>query len=308
MRRALALVPVLAATVLAASGCGASSSHPSPARLQAKLTRAAYVSATSSGYKMTLSLTEDLGAAGQLVANGSGSLSIPSKSGTVSMSMKIPGIGAAFGQLNIAVIIRDKDYYIRLPSSLASLIPGGKPWLYFNLDQVGAAAGIPGLGSLVSSEQSFSDPTQYLTYLRAVTRNGIKTLGSEKIDGVQTTHYRGDLDLSRLADVVPAADRQAAQKLATALQAMHMGTQPIDVWVDDQNRVRRIVLKYTMQLPGASASGSSTTGSTDTTGSTPQTTTTSLTEDFTDYGPQPVPPAPPANQTSDLLSLLHRAK
>src|SRR5579859_2620183 len=156
MRRALALVPVLAIAALAAGGCGSTSSHPSPARLRARLTRAAFVSASSSGYKMTLSLTEDLGAAGQLVANGSGSLSIPSKSGTVSMSMKVPGIGAAFGQLNIDVIIRGRDYYIKLPSSLASLIPGGKPWLYFNLDQVGSAAGIPGLGSLVSSEQSFS--------------------------------------------------------------------------------------------------------------------------------------------------------
>jgi hypothetical protein len=225
------------------------------------------------------------------------------------MSMTVPGIGAALGQLDIDAVIRGNDYYIKLPASIATLIPGGKPWMHVNIDQVGRAAGIPGLGSVVSSEQSFSDPSQYLTFLKAVSRNGIKSLGSEMINGVQTTHYQGELDLSRIASVVPAADRAATQKLvATLQQNEHLGALPFDAWIDGQNRIRRIALKYSVTIPGSSSSGSTTTGSTSTTGSIPQMATVNLTEDFTAYGAQPVPATPPSDQTVDILSLLHHTK
>jgi hypothetical protein len=242
---------------------------------------------------MTLAMTENLGTAGHMTAAGSGSFSTTNKSGTLSLNMTVPGTGAALGPLAMQLIIKGQNFYMKLPTSLSSIIPGGKQWMAINLGQLGKAGNLPGLGSLVQSEGSLSDPGQYLSYLRAASATGVKNLGTEMVDGVKTTHYRAELDLNRLPDVVPAADRSATEQLVAKLQkTAHVGDSPIDTWIDSDNRVRRVALSYAMTVPVE-------------TGKAAQRVSLNLIEDFTNYGPQPVPAAPPAGQTEQLTSLLH---
>ena len=226
MRRAAVLVPVLAAVAIGGCGSAGSSGGSSHASAEATIARAASVSSAEPGYRMTLALTENLGSQGQLTASGSGSFSTASKSGSLSLKMKLPGTTmSALGSLAVQMIITNGSYYMKLPSSLSTLIPGGKQWMTINIDQLGKASSMPGLGSLVESEGSISDPGQYLSYLRATSASGLEDLGSATVDGVSTTHYAADLDLNRLPAVVPAADRAATDQLVAKLKrATHVTT------------------------------------------------------------------------------------
>jgi hypothetical protein len=294
MRSATAAVaPLVAALVIAGCGSSGSSTGSKHASAGATIARAAFVSSGEPGYQMKLAMTENLGTAGQMTATGTGSFSTTDKSGTMSLNMTVPGTGAALGPLAMQLVIKGQNFYMKLPPSLSSIVPGGKQWMALNLGQLGKASNLPGLGSLVQSEGSMSNPGQYISYLRAASATGVKNLGTETVDGVKTTHYRADLDLNRLAAVVPAADRAATEQLVAKLKTTtHVSYSPIDAWIDSDNRVRRIALTYAMTVPVE-------------TGQAAQRVTLNLTEDFTSYGPQPVPAAPPAGQTEQLTSLLH---
>ncbi len=299
------VVPVLAA--LAVAGCGAStssstqssSSASSTGKTAAKsspavsLAHAADVSASAAGFTMTMAMDESLGAEGHLTMTGAGSFSTAQRAGEMSLAMKVPGTSLPVGNLKMKMILLGDQFYMQLPSSLSAVVPGGKTWMAMSFRDLGNASKLPGLGSLLNSEGSFSDPGQYLNYLRATAANGIQDLGTETVDGVQTTHYRAQIDLAHLTSAVPASERAAAAKLVAEVEhKVHLGMFPMDAWIDSSNRVRRIEFDESMSTP---VSGKT------------QSVSLTMTENFTSYGPQPVPSAPPADQTMDLATLLHGA-
>lgn len=225
----------------------------------------------------------------QIAMVGAGTFTPAAHAGSISMQMTIPGAaGAALGNnLNIDAVFEGGNFYMKMPSVIAGQIPGGKPWLKFNLGALGRVAGIAGLSSLTSESSTLDDPGQYLDYLRAASGN-VKDLGQASVDGVSTTHYHAQLDLSKLADAVPASSRAAVRQLVAQLEhRFSAGNMPIDAWIDSSNRIRRVGLTYSLQVPGAGQ------------------TKVAMVTDFSDYGPQPKPAIPPASQTTNLLSLLH---
>lgn len=232
-----------------------------------------------------MSLSADLGSSGHASASGTGRFSATDNTGTMSATLSLPGAAASLGQIQTQLIADGHDLYIKLPSTLATVT--GKQWIAINLEQSGRAASLPGLGSVAKYAAMLSNPGQYLTYLNAVSSTGIQDLGKETINGVETTHYRAQLDLNKVADVVPAADRAATEQIVAALQQhTHISQIPVDVWIDSNDHVRRIALG---QSAGKSSQGVS----------------FALTSDFTDYGPQQVPPPPPASETLNISSLAH---
>jgi hypothetical protein len=187
------------------------------------------------------------------------------------------------------MVLNQRTVYVKLPPSLTSKIPGAKLWLDIDLDQAGKVAGIPGLGSLISSSSSLNDPGQYLDYLRATSAGSVKNLGQATVNGVRTTEYHAVVDLNKLPASVPAAQRPSVQQLVNALKSKGLATQmPIDAWIDSSNLVRRIQLAFSEPLPN-----------------TGQTISVAMTENFLEYGPQPVPAVPSASQSTNLLSLIH---
>lgn len=269
------------------AGCGGSSPKPVATVPVSTLSRAAYVSSRASGYRAVMRITETIGST-QISLRGLGSFSPASHSGSMTMTMALPGAaGAALGSnAQIKSVYRGTHFYVQLPAALMSRIPGGKPWLSFSIAALGRAAGVPGLGSLMSSSSSFNDPGQYLDYLRAA--GSVESLGHATLGGVQTTHYRADVQLSKLPGAVPADARSAVEQLITRLHSFSHGTIPVDVWIDGAHRVRRIGLDYKLTEP--------TTG---------QSATLAMTMDFVSYGPQKPPAIPPASQTTSLASLVH---
>lgn len=272
------------AAVALLAGCGSSGSGKAPT---VNLSRAADVSSSAAGYRTAMTLNETVPGAGAIDMTGTGSFSPAARTGALTMQMKLPP-SAGLGNLQLQVVLSKTAIYIKLPSQLAGKIPGGKPWLYVNLAQIGQAAGIPGIGSLLSSGSSLSDPGRYLTFLRATSQGSIKDLGQATVNGIGTTHYQAEIDLSKLAAAVPAADRQAVQHLVAALERKGTVRQfPVQAWIDSSHLIRRIQMAFTEPL------------------STGQSVAVDLTESFLNYGPQPVAAVPSASQSVNVLSLVH---
>ena len=134
--------------------------------------------------------------------------------------------------------------YLRLPA-LTRVMPGGKPWIKMDLNALGRRAGI----DLSQFTQLGTDPSRMVDWLRSVSGD-VTTVGTEKLDGVDTTHYRATVDLSEYPDLVPADQREAVQKAVDQLtKAAHISSFPVHVWVDEDGLVRQVraVLTETMQ-------------------------------------------------------------
>jgi hypothetical protein len=97
-----------------------------------------------------------------------------------------------------------------------------------------------------------SDPTQFLDYLNGIATT-VDEVGTEKVRGVTTTHFRAAIDLAHALDredLPPDVRRQlqsALGSLGVAIPAM-----PADVWVDDLGRMRkmRLLMDFGSMLGG----------------------------------------------------------
>lgn len=283
----------VAALALAACGGSASSSNTSASNHSISLTRAAYVSTGSSGYKALMSIQESVAGAGQTTMHGTATFGLASHAGTINMEMTLPGAAAQQAGLGstlpLTAVLVPGTFYIKLPPQLAEKIPGGKPWWKIELAQLGKVSGLPGLSSLFSGS-STSEPDQYLYMLRAASNGSVQNLGQATINGVPTTHYRAQVDLAKVPDVVPAKQRAGLEQLMAALRKRGVGTPstvPMDAWIDSRDLIRQIEMNYTQSVSGQSAN-------------------VAMKMDFVEYGPQPAPQIPAPDQTVNLITLLQQ--
>jgi hypothetical protein len=224
-------------------------------------------------------------------AQGSASLSVGATSVTVNgvgdlrtdqadLTVQLP---APFGQIEVRST--GQAYFVHLPPQLHGLA-GGKPWVRVDPGTLQALAGsqlgVPGLGTTL-------DFGSVLTWLQGVSGQ-ITTVGNERIHGTPTTHYRAQVDLSRVAATM-GADAHDASALAQTVGPTH----PVEVWIDAQGRLRQ--LKVTLDLNTLHASQA-------VTPPTQARGTAVLTVDLWNFGVTVHPVPPPANQVSDASSLI----
>jgi hypothetical protein len=282
---ALGAVGALAAGGVAVSGCGASATLD-------PIARAAEVTSQQTGAR--ISLTTQISSA-SLPSSGfaitaSGYVDNRDNSGEMRVNMSgLPGASEfpGGGGGTIQMIFQYPVIYMNMPQ-LAGELPEGKTWMKLDLSKAASAAGI-NLSQLPSLEQT--NPTQLLEYLRA-SSGGVATVGSESLDGVTTTHYRGALQLSSILDHLPPSEQAAAKSALDTVDGT--GAIPVDVWVDAQDRVRRV------QMSIAASSPTGTTGSV--AGAAPSVSDT-VTIDFTSFGSIPPIVPPPASEVFDASTL-----
>jgi hypothetical protein len=278
----LAVLAALGAGAGALSGCGTSTTLD-------PIARAAEVSSQQEGARFSLSVrlySPMLSGTGFAVsANGY----VDERKRTGELTMDLSGIPGASnlpggGAGTVKMIFAYPVIYMDMPF-LAGQLPAGKTWMKLDLRKAAQAAGID-LSQLSSLNQD--DPTQLLEYLRA-SSGGVTTVGSETLDGVATTHYRGTLQLGSILDRLPASYRDAAK---AALEKLgNAGAIPVEVWVDDQHRVRRMQMSLGASAPASSpGSGASAVSGT-------------VTIDFTSYGAVPPIVPPPDSEVFEASSL-----
>ncbi len=189
--------------------------------------------------------------------------------------------------------------YQRLPAN-ATQISGGKPWISLNVSQLAQQQGGSGLQQLMASAPS--DPSNVLAYLRSADGN-VRSVGQATVDGVPTTHYTATIDLNKVA----AASQSAAAATKQLEQELGATNLPVQLWIDQQNRVRRISLDETLTHPTAGstqANGATNGASSPKVGPVHATVTVTL----SDYGTPVSVVAPPADQTDDLTGALAGGK
>jgi hypothetical protein len=188
-------------------------------------------------------------------------------------------VSAGGQQVSMEMVFDRLVIYMRFPPELGVDLPRGKSWVKMDLEELGEEAGID-LSQLMQAGQS--DPTQALQYLRGAS-DDFEKVGDEEIRGVETTHYRGTVDLRKAAAELSESVRESIDRI---IELTGESTVPFDVWVDDEGLARRI--KYEQPLPGSNG----------------ETATMAITMDFYDFGIDVDVTPPEADEVIDIQELI----
>jgi hypothetical protein len=209
MNRFLLAVPV--ALALIAGGCGeeeAVDDNP-----LAALDAAARKTTAAESFKQRFTMESDIEGA-VMSADGEGTFSSDSTRGVMAATMEIEGEELTFEGITVDGVMYLKSDDIPLPD--------GKTWL-----------------KTEDPPTSTLSPSEFVIFLRD--SEGVENVGTEEIRGEETTHFRGPLDLGRLA-------RESGQAVIKRLAASPEAEQlrlTVDVWVASTGLPSRLVLEIT---------------------------------------------------------------
>lgn len=195
---------------------------------------AAADSATEAG-SSRMTMTMAMSVSGQeLEIEGEGAFDFDAEIGEMTMTVS----GAGLGEPQSIETIVDSTYlYMKMPEQLG----GDGGWIRMDLTS------IPG-----GANQFSQDPSQYLSFLRGAS-DEIEEVGTEEIDGTETTHYRAELSFDKILEQAP--NDEAADEIRTQLEALggEVDSIPADVWIDEDGLPRRMELKMSVEAQGESA-------------------------------------------------------
>jgi LppX_LprAFG lipoprotein len=207
MRRAVLALVLLPVGLVACGGGG--SKHTASGTPQTAVEAAALKTQRAGSEHLRLSATADT-AGQQVTVTGTGVFDTKRHLGSLHVDLNAGGIGATLDE-----VLDGNILYVKSPL-LAAAIPPGKTWLKVDLTKVGKAGGVD-LSNLTAQ-----DPAQALNYLRSL--KSATKIGTEQVGGTSTTHYRAQIDSTKLS---PAA-------------AAQVGDATYDVWVGDDGYIHRV--------------------------------------------------------------------
>ena len=174
-------------------------------QLGSPVAQAATLSSSTPGYRVHMWMqTTSSALDAPITATGNGVVDLRDHAIAMSLAMDLgddPQVIQQLGSstMRLDMVLDGATAYVKLPSSLTSALGASRPWVKLDLAKL---SGIPGLSSLTDGP-STSDPTQALEMLRSAS-GSFANLGQQQVDGFQTTHYRLDMSVDRLADNLPA--------------------------------------------------------------------------------------------------------
>jgi hypothetical protein len=137
----------------------------------------------------------------------------------------------------IDTVIDNGTLYYKLPATSLAELDVATPWVSINADELSKAKLGVSYQALASYGQQ--SPAQSLAILQNASSSGVKMVGTATLFGVDTTEYRTTIDLSK---VVSASGKPALAPAIKNLESTyHLSSIPLEVWVDSQQRVRRLV-------------------------------------------------------------------
>lgn len=260
---------VFAFVLVLAGACSSDTKSTDLATKDPKAAMAAASKRTTAAKTLRIALSATNTANNVKVLEGSGSYDFVNKRGRFSLKTSL-GAGAD-------MLITETDVYVKVPKKQKETDPS---WIRLTEADLASSAAAGG-GQFIDSIRKQVDPR---TTLDALGTNvpDLTKIGTAKIRGVDTTHLRGQVDLSDKAISAAPADQQeglrAAQKLFGA------DGYPVEVWLDSDGRVRRVQYQVTSG-DGANAS------------------TTTVKLDLYDFGKAPSINLPASSDVSDASSL-----
>ncbi|AZP19749.1 DUF1396 domain-containing protein [Streptomyces aquilus] len=200
---------------------------------------------------------------------------------TIAMSMKMTALDQGKdGSAEIRLV--DKAMYIGGNPEMAKEMDG-KTWVKFDMsalsdEQLG--------GGAAGAGQAEQNPAAESTFMTGA--KDVKEVGTEKVDGVETTHYTGTLTLDALRDSFKNEDKATREKREKSVQQYEkMGVDKLtmDMWIDGEDHTKQFRMK------GAADKGM-----------------LDLTITFLDINKPVTVTAPPAKDTADLAEMLKDAQ
>jgi len=122
-------------------------------------------------------------------------------------------------------------------SLFALLLGADTPWIAFE-DETGAG-GFDALSGTGGAQ--ITSPQDATAFLQDVW--GVEEVGRETVRGVETTHYRGVIDMTVLGGLSPAEMNELESELGGASLGDVFGDFPVDIWIDDNDVMRRFVIE-----------------------------------------------------------------
>ncbi|MEV4946178.1 hypothetical protein [Streptomyces sp. NPDC053755] len=181
------------------------------------------------------------------------------------------------------MIMLDNVMYMDMGAERAAAMDG-KRWMKLDM---GAAAkgGDAGLRKPVNGTlgQMNQDPAKQLALL--LESPNLEHVGAEKVNGVETQHYKGTLSVEQMLDANQAKSAVLSEKerkeLVAKVEAAGMKGYDTEVWVDADGYPSRMVVGMTMAVG-----------------------TLQVRADYTDYSTTTSVQAPPAEDTFDLAEMM----
>lgn len=251
-----ALLPVL---LVVPAACG---EDRSPSE-----TLSAAASATQDAGTTRISTEQISDIAGQqLTSTSEGVVDLSSGDSEATLSIELPGQPPQ----EVDVIATSDVAYLG-----AEGLPGAPPdaeWLSIDLQATGEQLGL----DIEALRQNGASQLSYLTQ-----SSDIEEVGTETVRDVDTTHYRFTTDLADLAESGPEELRSSYQSL---IDLTGLETIPTEVWIDDDDLVRRLQLEVEIDQGGQQVN---------------QTTTV----EYFDFGVEVDVEAPPEEDVVDISEL-----
>ncbi|MER6098766.1 hypothetical protein ABT154_23495 [Streptomyces sp. NPDC001728] len=161
---------------------------------------------------------------------------------------------------------------------------GGKRWMKLDMKAIAAASGDKGLEKSMTGgmENMNQDPAKQLAML--LDSPNLKHVGAEKVDGVDTQHYKGTLTLEQMVaanksfDVLSEKERT---EMIDGVRKAGITAYDTQVWVDGDGYPVKMDVGMKMKQG-----------------------TVKMAMHFSDYGAKASVQAPPAKDTMDLFEML----
>lgn len=271
MRRGqISVSAAMAAAVLTFTGCGASGSGSGGVQEDAFTLVTTTASKTVAAKTAKAAFVVDVNTTSRdLKVNGAGVVDFANNA--LSVTFPLPASSGISGSID-EVLVKG-ILYLRLPED-ARAKTGGHEWVSIDPAKL--------TGASKSAASSYNqDLTSNLTALRAASRK-ITVRGTQRVRGVETTHYHALIDLQRAWKL-----HGIRQETIQQYQALLGDTLPEDVYLDAQGRTRRVEVTIKPEA-GSAAAG--------------ELKSESVSIDFYDFGKANVAGivAPPKSQTIDF--------
>ena len=170
---------------------------------------------------------------GRATVSGEGSFDNAKQA--MDVTLNVNGIGAGM-PTSVKLRLLQQAMYVQLDGLPAGgQLPNGKSWVKVDLERA-----LKKLGVDLANLGVGQSPTGVLAQLRGSTNT--QKVGTETIDGVRTTHYRGTVDVQDALDQATAKERKTLQRLLDEAKAhgVDATSTTFDVWVGDDGLVRRL--------------------------------------------------------------------
>ncbi|WP_307072368.1 hypothetical protein [Streptomyces canus] len=166
------------------------------------------------------------------------------------------------------------------PPAASGQLPEGRSWMKVDLQRLNRSQGTGG--------PAMSDPANSFAYTKSLSEKDVRKVGEDTVNGVSTTHYRVDLDLSKLAEGDSAQERKLRAQLGDNV--------PVDLWIDEDGLTRRQQIRMTVK--DAAQTGGA--------GTSARQAQAKVVMDFSGFGTEVDVAAPPSADTVDMTDKVSR--